>query len=57
VVHNRNVAWKRRHTAAEEGGVEVLDPAESELPGLYTSEGRAVPLVRLRKVAGTRAPV
>ena len=54
-MHNRNVAWKRRHAVAEEGGVEVLDPAESELPGLYTSAGRVVPLVHLKKVAGTGA--
>ena len=49
--HNRNVAWKHKRTAAEEGGVEVLDLVESELPGLYTSGCRIVPLAGSRKVA------
>lgn len=31
--HSRNVAWKRRHTVAEEGGVEVPDRVEWELRG------------------------
>lgn len=49
--------WKRKRTAAEENGVAVLDPVELELPGLYTSACRGVPLARSRKVAGKRARV
>ena len=51
------MAWKRKRIAAEEGGVAVLDPVELELPGLYTSACRIVPLARSRKVAGKRARV
>ena len=51
------MAWKRRHTAVEEGCVEALDPVELELPGLNTSACRVVPLVHLRKVAVKRAQV
>ena len=51
------MAWKHRHTAADEGCVEILDPVELELPGLYTSACRVVPLVDLGKVAVKRAQV